>query len=51
MEQNESMRTDEVTVVPPEVYEQMVASLDEPTELSHALTEAVRQKRAIIQNK
>jgi uncharacterized protein (DUF1778 family) len=53
MEHNEaeSLNPEHVTVVSPDVYEKMVASLDEPTEFSRALVAAARRKRELIENK
>lgn len=46
-----AVSSEHVTVVPPETYEAMLASLDEPTEMSKALQEAARRKREIIRSK
>jgi uncharacterized protein (DUF1778 family) len=50
MEQDETIDPDYVTVVSPEFFEELAASLDEPTEMSKALAEAARRKREIIRN-
>jgi uncharacterized protein (DUF1778 family) len=45
------LRRDRVTVVPPEFYDAMIASLDAPAEESKALVDAARRSREIIRRK
>jgi uncharacterized protein (DUF1778 family) len=45
------LRRDRVTVVPPEFYDAMIASLDAPAETSEALVDAARRSREIISRK
>lgn len=47
----EVMRRDQVTVVPPDFYEAMMASLAEPAEPNDALVEAARRSREIVRKK
>lgn len=46
-----TVSSDHVTVVSTETYEKMLASLDEPTEMSKALAEAARRQREIVRSK
>jgi uncharacterized protein (DUF1778 family) len=45
------MRRDRVTVVPPDFYEAMMASLATPEEPDKALADAARRRREIIRKK
>lgn len=45
------LRRDRVTVVPPDFYEAMLASLDAPAEPNRALVDAARRSREIIRKK
>jgi uncharacterized protein (DUF1778 family) len=45
------MRRDRVTVVPPDFYEAMMASLEGPAESDRALVDAARRRREIVRKK
>ncbi|UGQ10847.1 DUF1778 domain-containing protein [Yinghuangia sp. ASG 101] len=45
------LRREQVTVVPADFYEAMIASLDVPAERNKPLAEAARRRRAIIERK
>jgi uncharacterized protein (DUF1778 family) len=45
------LRRDQVTVVPPDFYEAMIASLDAPTERNEPLAEAARRRREVLDKK
>jgi len=45
------MRRDRVTVVPPDFYEAMMASLEAPAEPDKALVEAARRRRELVRKK
>lgn len=45
------LRRDRVTVVPPDFYEAMIASLDSPAEPNRALADAARRSREMIRKK
>jgi hypothetical protein len=47
----EVMRQDEVTLVPPDFYEPMSASPDEPAEANDALAEAARKSGEVVRKK
>lgn len=44
----EVLRREQVTVVPPDFYEEVLAALDAPPERNAALTEAARKNRDIM---
>jgi uncharacterized protein (DUF1778 family) len=45
------LRREQVTVVPPDFYDAMIASLDSPAEPNSALADAARRSREIIRKK
>ncbi|MFC4610585.1 DUF1778 domain-containing protein [Streptomyces maoxianensis] len=45
------LRRDRVTVVPPDFYEAMIASLEAPAEPDKALVDAARRSREIVRKK
>lgn len=47
----EVLRRDQVTVVPPDFYEAMIASLDAPAERNEPLAEAARRRREAALNR
>jgi uncharacterized protein (DUF1778 family) len=45
------LRRDQVTVVPPDFYEAMIASLDAPAEQNEPLAKAARRRREVLDKK
>lgn len=45
------LRRDQVTVVPPDFYDAMIASLDAPAERNEALAQAARRRQEVLNQK